>query len=218
MRDQRRSLVGSTPCGRRWRRSRIGLLVAAGASLTLTLAGCQAASGNNPATPSPSPVPTSAPATAKSAELDTVVASVRWMDGFCGTVNDFLADNNKIQPPPNADFRQLLDEYAAILDKAVAGLNALPPAPVPAGEAAKKTYLEKYTSARNKVTSAKTQLHGAADDDIAAHERASDAFVAAQEEALTALDPVGTIGNSPELIAAAGTAPRCTEIGVTHGR
>ncbi|MCA1671265.1 MAG: hypothetical protein LC799_03345 [Actinobacteria bacterium] len=146
------------------------------------------------------------------------MTAVRWMDGFCGTVNDFLADNNKIQPPPDGDFRQLLDEYAAILDKAVDGLNGLPPAPVPAGEAAKTTYLEKYTSARNKVASAKTQLDGAADDDIAAQERASDAFVAAQEEALTALDPVGAIGNSPELIAAAGTAPRCGETGVAPGR
>ena len=170
------------------------------------------------ATPSPSPAPTSAPPPTTSAELDTVVAAVRWMDGFCGTVNDFLADNNKIQPPPDADFRQLLDDYAAILDKAIAGLNALPPAPVPAAETAKKTYLEKYTSARNKVASAKTQLDGAADDDIAAHDRAADGFIAAQEEALTALDPVGAIGNSAELIAAAATAPRCSETGITPGR
>ena len=217
MRDQQGSVVGSTPSGGRSRRSRIGLLVVAGASLSLVLAGCGSASGNNSAVPSPSPAPTSAPPPTTGADIDTVVSAVRWMDGFCGTVNGFLADTNKMQAPPDGDSveeiqqstSKQLGDYAAILGKAVDGLNALPPAPVPAGEAAKKDYLAKYTSARDKATSAKTQLDAAADDDIAAQGRAVDGLIAAQEDALSALDPVGAIISSPELSAAAATAPHC---------
>ncbi len=216
MRDQQRSIVGSTPTGGPYRWSRIGLLVVAGASLSLALAGCEAASGNNSAAPSSSPAP-SAPPPTTGAEVDTVVAAVRWMDGFCGVVNGFLADNNNMQAPADGNTveeiqqstSKQLGEYAAILGKAVDGLNALPPAPAPAGEAAKKTYLEKYTAARDNAISAKTQLDAAADDDVEAQGRAVDGLIAAQEDAHSALDPVGAIISSPELTAAAATAPRC---------
>lgn len=217
MRDQQCSMVESTSPGDRSRRSRIGLLVVAGASLSLVLAGCGT---DNSAAPPPSPTPAGSP-TPTTGDIDGVEAAVRWMDGFCGTVDDFLADNNNMQPPPEGatveEIQQStstqLGEYAAILGKAVDGLSTLPPAPVPAAEAAKKTYLDRYTSARDKATSAKTQLDAAADDDIEAQGRAVDGLIAAQEDALSALDPVGAIINSPELSAAAATAPRCSAPG-----
>lgn len=174
MRDQQRSIVGSTPSGARSRGSRICLLVVAGTSLSLVLAGCGTGPGDNSAAPSPSSTSTSAPTPTTGDDIDGAAAAVRWMDGFCGTVNDFLADINEMQPPLDGntveEIQQAtstqLGEYAAILGKAVDGLNALPPAPVPAGEAAKTAYLETYTSARGTVTSAKTELDAAADDDI----------------------------------------------------
>lgn len=217
MRAQQRSIVGSTPPGDCLRRYRLGALVVAGASLSLVLTGCGSASDGSAAPPL-SPTAASAPTPTTGDNRD---GAVRWMDGFCSTVNELLADNNRMQASSEGDTIEeiqqststQLGEYVVLLGKAVNGLKALPPAPVPAGEVAKTTYLETYTSARDKVTSAKTQLDAAAADDIDAQSRAVEGLISAQEDVFSALDPVGAIIDSPELSAAAGTAPRCSEPG-----
>jgi hypothetical protein len=180
-----------------------------GAGLGLLLAGC--GGGGAVSAPPAQPAP---PA------VDT--AATAWMDGYCDAVHGFIADNNAMPAPANgartipeilrATSKQLGD-YATILGRAVDKLTALPPAPVPAGETAKKTFLDNYTSARDKAASAKTALDAANKNDTSAQARAVDGLMAAQQDAMGAMDPVGAIKDSPELAQASARAPKCVPRG-----
>ncbi|MBB5856498.1 hypothetical protein ACFQ05_26800 [Amycolatopsis umgeniensis] len=184
------------------RKTSAGLLGAAG--IALALAGC-----------SPDPAPQAAPAAPSSAAADPA-ATVAWMNGFCGTVKDFVEGNNKMPSGGGETIEAIkkstsdqLGHYAAILGKTVDGLSALPAAPVPAGETAKQDFLGKYTSARDKTVKAKTDLDASKKDDTAAQGRAVEGLIAAQKDTHGALDPVAAILGAPELKAAAATAERC---------
>jgi hypothetical protein len=143
--------------------------------------------------------------------------AVRWLDGFCGAVNDFLTDNNAMRIPPNVsgrdDSRQvskMLGDYAAILGKAIDRLAVLSPLSDPIGQAAKQAFLGNYTSARDTATSAKAELDAASSTNFDAQVRAAEAMVAAQERALSAVSPELAIMTSSELRAALASAHRCT--------
>jgi biotin carboxylase len=79
----------------------------------------------------------------------------------------------------------------------------------PVGEKAKQTFAGNYTSARDLVTDAKTQLDAASPTDFDAQTNAANAMTAAQETALKAVGPGNEILSSPELTAAFASAENC---------
>lgn len=188
-------------------RSPVWLLVTAGTSLALLLTGCGEIT----------------PVIDLSAESDTASApsstgpadAVRWMDGLCGAVDGFLADNNAMQTPANdpengqKELSTMLGYYAAILDTAIDRLADLPPVADPIGQAAQQTFVGNYTSARDVVTTAKTQLDAAAPDDFDAQMRAGQAFTVAQQTALSSISAEQAIMTSPELSTALTSAHQC---------
>ncbi|GAB3722018.1 hypothetical protein GCM10027598_36370 [Amycolatopsis oliviviridis] len=181
-------------------------VVAAAIGIALALTGCSSDPAPQAAQPASAPSPSGADPAATEA----------WMNGFCGAVHDFIDGNNKM-PAAGGDTVEAitkstsdqLGHYAGILGKTVDALNALPPAPVPAADAAEKDFLGKYTAARDKVTKAKADLDAAKRSDTAAQSRAVDGLMAAQKDAHGALDPVKAVLDSPELTKAAATAARC---------
>ncbi len=189
-----------------------GLRYAAGIGLAaMILAGC----APDPAPQAAPAAPSAPPATSAAASADPAAAEA-WMDGFCGAVRTFIDDNNKMPTVTGETVEAItkgtseqLGYYSTILGKTVDSLTALPAAPVPAGDTAKKTFLEKYTSARDKTTKAKADLDAASKSDTAAQSRAVDALMAAQKDAHSALDPVKAVLESPELTKASATAKRC---------
>lgn len=191
-------------------RTRFPVWVLAGTSLALLLAGCGGAPVIDVSTESPSSTVSTPSSTAPS-------DAVHWLDGFCGAVNGFLADNNAMQAPATDvgdDGRKVLSkmlgDYITILDKAIDRLAALPPVSDPVGQAAKKTFVGNYTSARDMATSARTQLDAASPTDFDAQTSAAEALVSAQQTALSAVSPEMAIMTSPELRAAVTSAHRCT--------
>ncbi|RSM69268.1 hypothetical protein DL991_39610 [Amycolatopsis sp. WAC 01375] len=182
-----------------------GILGAAGIALAATvLAGC-----------APDPAPAAAQASPSPSLTESVVA-VAWMNGFCGAVKDFIEGNNKMTSATGETVEAIkkstsdqLGHYATVLNKTVDGLGALPAAPVPAGETAKKDFLGKYTSARDKIVKAKADLDAAGRNDTAAQARAVEGLISAQKDTHGALDPVAAILGAPELKTAAATAERC---------
>ncbi|RZS36598.1 hypothetical protein EV193_107279 [Herbihabitans rhizosphaerae] len=190
------------------RRSLLVLATACG----LAAAGCDSgSSGGAASSPAPPPSATSAPSVPPptSAPVPSGETAVLWMDGFCGAVNTFVTDNNATAKgvASSVNGKQLAD-YTAILDKALTSLAALPPAPVPLAETAKKSFVDKYTAARDQLVGAKRQLD-AAPKSTAAQGKALDAYVAAQNKSIEAVDPVSPILASPELMQAAGSAKHC---------
>lgn len=186
-----------------------GILGATGIALAAAvLAGCAP-------DPAPQAMP-AAPSAAPSPSVADEAATVTWMNGFCGAVRDFIDGNNKMQTSGGETIEAIkkntsdqLGYYATILGKTVDGLNALPAAPVPAAEKAKKEFLEKYTAAHEKATKAKTALDASKKDDTAAQGLAVEGLIAAQKDAHSALDPVKAVLDSPELTKASATAQRC---------
>jgi hypothetical protein len=217
MRDQHNMTVGCRPSRNR---SPVWLLAAAATSLALLLAGCTT-SALHPAAPVFG-TPAASPATAVSVPLPSDAPlkpadAIGWLDGFCGAVEDFLADNNAIRGPASVSsdegqqvFSTMLGDYAAILGKAIDRLAALPPVSDPVGQTAKQTFVATYTSARDTATSAKAQLNTASPTDLGAQTRATEQIVAVQQKALAALSPELAIMTSPELRAALPSAHRCT--------
>lgn len=207
--DQQNMTIGCRPFRNRcpsW------LLAAAATSLALLLAGCTTSAPRPAASPSTAvsvPLPGGAP-------LEPADA-VGWLDGFCGAVEDFLADNNAVRIPASISsdegqqvFSTTLGDYAAILGKAIDRLAALPPVSDPVGQAAKQTFVGNYTSARDTATSAKAQLDMASPTDFGAQTRATEEIVAVQQRALSAVSPQTAIMTSPELRAALASAYRCS--------
>ncbi|HET6286047.1 MAG TPA: hypothetical protein VFG15_04755 [Amycolatopsis sp.] len=187
------------------RKTTAGILGAAGMTLAaLVPAGCAA---------EPAPV---AAQTSPSPSVMESAAAVAWMNGFCGAVKDFIEGNNKMTSATGETVEAIkkstsdqLGHYATILAETVDGLGALPAAPVPAGETAKKDFLVKYTSARDKTVKAKADLDAAGKNDTAAQARAVEGLISAQKDTHGALDPVAAILGAPELKTAAATAERC---------
>ncbi|MGY6654749.1 hypothetical protein ACXIZN_21490 [Amycolatopsis sp. TRM77291] len=163
----------------------------------------------------PDPAPAARQAAPSPSAADPA-AAVAWMNGFCGAVKDFVEGNNTMPSASGETVEAIkkstsaqLGHYAGILAKTVDGLSALPAAPVPAGDTAKRDFLAKYTSARDKTVKAKADLDAAGKDDTAAQGRAVDGLMAAQKDTHGALDPVAAILGAPELKTAAATAERC---------
>lgn len=191
-------------------------VLAAGIAVGLMLTGC--GGGDDDTAPAPTPE-SSAPessspvSSATSGGTDTVA----WVDGFCGAINGFADDYNNLPAPPDSDTFEAIREstsaqlgaVVAVLDKAIAALDALPPAPGSTAEAAARTATDNYTAARKTAATAKTELDAAPIDDVEAQSRAVDGMIAAQEQAHKSLDPVSALMDAPNLLDATADAPNC---------
>ncbi|WP_020672934.1 hypothetical protein [Amycolatopsis nigrescens] len=192
-------------------RARSLALVAAGAGLCLALAGCSGGS-------SPEPAITITSTSTMSSDPAANPAAVQWMDGFCGAIHGYREANNRPAEQPavgtveeaQKQISDTLGTLATQMGKAVDDLNALPPAPVPLAETVQKTYLDKYTAGRDTAANAKATLDKAKRGDEKSQFPAADAVEAAQKKIADAYDPVGPVMGSPELSAAAASAPKCT--------
>lgn len=187
----------------------------AAAAFGLLVAGCSAETASAP----PAPSSPAAPPPSASAPTSTGVsndATVAWMDGFCGAVNGFRLDVNNSPKVPSGNTEKSIREatgkqlgyYGENLAKAVDRLNGLPASPLPAVEPVKAKFLEKFTSARDKVVKAKADVDSGKSPS-AAQSRGVDAMIAAQEDVKDLYDPVGAVIAVPELATASAMAPGC---------
>ncbi|MFD8492878.1 hypothetical protein [Amycolatopsis sp. NPDC059657] len=142
--------------------------------------------------------------------------AVAWMDGLCGAVHGYRqAVNEAAKKGPQSEVAtaktigESLGRYAEFAGKAVEELNAIGASSVPAGETARKSFVDKFTKARDTAADGKAKLAAAKAGDSKALDAAIEAMNAAQTAVSDAVDPVSPIVGSPELSAAAATAPKC---------
>ncbi|WP_328443595.1 MULTISPECIES: hypothetical protein [unclassified Amycolatopsis] len=185
----------------------VGLL-----GLGLTLTACSG-SGTPPAAPtvtvtSPFPVaPTADPAT------------LSWVDGFCSAVNGYRLRTNAETEPPGTGPTTVAEAQKALsaqlggiatrTGEVVDKLAALPPAPEPLAETVRTAFAAKFTTSRDRASSAKTQLDQAKPGDPESQNPASDALKWAQTNLDGTYDPLTPLAQSTELMSAAASAPNC---------
>jgi hypothetical protein len=146
-------------------------------------------------------------------------AAVSWMDGFCSAVHGYRERTNleatSTSPTPSTvaeaqkGLSAALGGIAVRTGEAVDKLTALPAAPVPLAETARKALVTKYTKARDRAADAKTALDRAKPGDEASQGPAAQALQEAQQGLDGTYDPVGAVSASPELMLAAASAPGC---------
>jgi len=146
-------------------------------------------------------------------------AAVRWMDGFCSAVHGYRERTNQevrpAQPPPKTvaesqrAISAMLGGIAARTGEAAGKLTALPPAPVPLGDAVRQALVTKFTKAHDRATEAKATLDRAKPGNEASQAPAVKAVQQAQQDIDGAYDPISAVKESPELMLAAATAPGC---------
>ncbi len=184
-------------------------------AMGLAVAGCTGGGGSGPATTVTVPASTSNVATAPAIDP----AAVAWMDGLCGAVNGYhhtvSEDAKKPQPggTSGAAAQKMVSEslarQAELAGKAVTELAALPASPAPAGETAKKSFLDKFTASRDAAANGKTKLDAAKRGSQSSIDAAIEAMNTAQNAVTDAYDPVAPIMSSPELSVASASAPKC---------
>lgn len=187
--------------------------VAAGIGLTVVLAGC--ADSKPAAAPAPA-APTSS--TAKPVPVGPDM--VAWMNGFCGAVTGLTKPPELTDPQVVAgDFagaRTALDQnfaqLANFVNAAYTGLTKLAPAPIPAGDAAKKELVDALAPVRDRIADSRHKLDSAPAGD-------QQALLDGGKNMDAVLAGVNTLGSapsdlpdSPELTSAAGQAANCRQI------
>jgi hypothetical protein len=185
--------------------------VAAGIGLTVALAGC----GDSKPAAAPA-APTSS--TAKPVPVGSDV--VAWMNGFCGAVTGLTKPPELADPQVvSGDFagaRTALDQnfaqLANFVNAAYTGLTKLAPAPIQAGDAAKKELVDALAPVRDRIADSQHKLDAAPVGDQQAlldGGKNMDAVLAG----VNALGSAPTdLPDSPELTSAAGQAANCQKI------
>ncbi|OZM73408.1 hypothetical protein CFN78_11280 [Amycolatopsis antarctica] len=201
-------------------RRRLGFVTATGACLAVVLAGCSDDQPAAQAPPAPAPEQSpSAPASSSAAEAGGDDAEV-WVNGFCGAVVN-LADLKTMQAPdiqPNdfagskAALTDLLGGFEGSVTKTLDGLNALGPAPEPAGDDAKQALLDVFTPVRDQVTDAKTKIDSATEQNPQPMIEAVGGLQSLSGSLTKAQNPIEGIKGSPALNAAGQKAPNCQKL------
>ncbi|WP_370945184.1 hypothetical protein AB5J62_39755 [Amycolatopsis sp. cg5] len=190
-------------------------LAGAGVALALALTACGSADKPSTAAPSPSS-PAPAPAGSSSAAAPAGNAGA-WVNDFCGSLTEFAnLDASKISPPAQTAtvaekkkaISQLFETLGGAISPAVEKLTKLPAAPVAAGDAAKKTFLDTLKPVDDQIKAAKQKLDAAPDNDAQAVQAAALAFQSIGTS-LSTFDPEKQIKGAPELEAAGKDQPNC---------
>ncbi|WP_246127936.1 hypothetical protein [Amycolatopsis rhizosphaerae] len=154
---------------------------------------------------------------ATSTESDRQNAITQWANDYCvavGSLVDELANLPAIDPssPRRAveTSGALLGTMIGGLDKAVDGLRALSPGPVPGADQARDTMVERFTGVRADAAAAKQRLDRARGAASIPPGILRDARGPLDEVA--AIDPLSGFASVPELSAGAQRAPVCRQL------
>ncbi|MCO1581604.1 hypothetical protein M8C13_38230 [Crossiella sp. SN42] len=153
---------------------------------------------------------TVSPTTAAPAAPDA--KAVAWFDGMCGAVHGYRLANNEHRSKEKSGVTVTkkwlsgeLGRLAELAGKTVGELNALAASPVPDGDAAKKTFVDKFAAARDAAAEGKKKLDAGGGQDAALK-----AMHAAQDHTSEAVDPLRPLKlESHELKLAAARAKAC---------
>ncbi|WP_410654160.1 hypothetical protein [Amycolatopsis sp. lyj-112] len=183
------------------------------ASLVGALFAVTACSGEAPqASPAPATVTVTPPSSAPNKPDAKTVA---WLDGICGAVFGYMKANNDLASKQQSGTeltRKWLSEdlgaRAGLAGKAVDELTALPSSPIPGGDEAKKSMVDRFAASRDAAAEGKRKLD--ASKSQAAMDAGLKALDAAQKPLTENTDPFASMKmDSPEIKAAAAEAKKC---------
>lgn len=175
------------------------------------LFGTTACSGEAPPAPTPSTTTvTVSPTIAAPAAPEA--NAVAWFDGLCGAVHGYRLANNEHRSKNKSGITVTkkwlsgeLGRLAEVAGKTVEQLNALATSPVPDGDAAKKTFVDKFAAARDAAAEGKKKL-----DAGGAQDPALKALRAVQDHTSEAFDPLRPLKlETHELRLASARAKAC---------
>ncbi|WP_236796298.1 hypothetical protein [Amycolatopsis sp. GM8] len=151
-------------------------------------------------------------------EVQRQDAITRWANDYCiavGSLVDGLATMPTVDPstPRRAvqTSSDLLGSMIGGLDKAVTGLRALPPAPVPEGDAARAGTVTRLTGVRDRAAAAKKRLDDAGDAPTISQQTLGEAHGPLDE--VSKLDLLAGF-DAPDLQFAVAHAPVCQQLTV----
>ncbi|MGW0519657.1 hypothetical protein [Crossiella sp. NPDC003009] len=138
--------------------------------------------------------------------------AVAWFDGLCGAVHGYRLANNEHRSKNKSGITVTkkwlsgeLGRLAEVAGKTVEQLNALATSPVPDGDAAKKTFVDKFAAARDAAAEGKKKL-----DAGGAQDPALKALRAVQDHTSEAFDPLRPLKlETHELRLASARAKAC---------
>ncbi|WP_409494007.1 hypothetical protein [Amycolatopsis sp. cmx-11-12] len=141
--------------------------------------------------------------------------TVAWLDGVCGAVYGFMKAHDEYSRKQQSGIevtrgalKEELGIRAGFAGKVVDDLNALPPSPIPGGDAVKKSLVDQYTAARDAAASGKQRLEKSGNE--AAMDAAIKAMDATQKPVTETPDLLPALKlETPELMAAAAEAKSC---------
>ncbi|KZB83924.1 hypothetical protein [Amycolatopsis regifaucium] len=159
----------------------------------------------------PSSAAVSGPASLAAPDTKTVA----WLDGVCGAVygylktsNDYATEQRSGTEVTRASLKEELGIRAGFAGKAVDELIALPPSPIPDGDAVRKSLVDRFTAARDAAAAGKQRLEKSGNQ--AAMDAAIQAMNATQKPLSESLDLLPTLKlETPGLAAAAAAAKKC---------
>lgn len=175
-----------------------------------------ACSGETPQAQAPATVTVTPSSSAPAPPAEPDAKMVAWLDGICGAVhghrqavNDYLSKQPSSEVVTRGSLSEDLGIRAGLAGKAVDELNALPASPIPGGDAAKKSFVDQFTSARDAAAEGKRKVdaskgQNALNDGVKALE-------AAQKVITDAADPLASFTDlkTPGLGMALGAAKKC---------
>lgn len=176
----------------------------------LTLFVTTACSGEPP--PAPATVTVTPPSSAPAAPDAKTVA---WLDGVCGAVygymkasNDYVSKQRSGTEVTRVALKEELGVRAGFAGKVVDDLTALPPSPIPGGDAVMKSLVDQYAAARDAATAGKQRLENSGNG--AAMDAAIKAMDATQKPLTETPDLMPALKiDTQELMAAAAEAKKC---------
>ncbi|ANN15501.1 hypothetical protein SD37_07410 [Amycolatopsis orientalis] len=183
-------------------------------SLIGALSVVTACSGEAPqAAPATVTVTPSSPAPTSPAGPDS--KTVAWLDGMCGALFGYIKASNDYASKQGSGVevtRSWLSEdlgvRAGLAGKVVDELATLPASPIPGGDAAKKSTVDRFVAARDAAAEGKRKLD--ASKSKTALDQGLKALEAAQKPLTETTDPFANLKmDSPELLAAAAAAKKC---------
>ncbi|HET6499173.1 MAG TPA: hypothetical protein VFG87_00280 [Amycolatopsis sp.] len=156
-------------------------------------------------------------------EVEQQDAATSWANDYClavGSLVDGLATMPTVDPSTAQRAVQtssdLLASVISGLDKAVQGLNQLPPSPVPGGDGVRANAVASFTAVRARAADAKARLDSARDSTKIDQETLGAAREPLDE--VSKLDLLAGFSSIPDLLTASAHAPVCEQLTSEKGQ
>ncbi|MFI7115430.1 hypothetical protein [Amycolatopsis sp. NPDC049868] len=181
--------------------------------IALTLLATTACSGEPP--PAPATVTVTPPSSVPKPPAGPDAKTVAWLDGVCGAVygymkasNDYASKQRSGTEVTRGALKEDLRARAGFAGKVVDDLTALPPSPIPGGDAVKKSLVDQYAAARDAATAGEQRLEKSGNE--AAMDAAIKAMEATQKPITETPDLMPALKiDTQDLMAAAAEAKKC---------